>query len=29
MDRVGVGLCVREGVPIVTKSAVLYEGTEI
>ncbi|GLC40072.1 hypothetical protein PLESTF_000923300 [Pleodorina starrii] len=29
MDRVGVGLCVREGVPIVTKSAVLYDGTEL
>ncbi|GLI71356.1 hypothetical protein VaNZ11_016512, partial [Volvox africanus] len=29
MDRVGMGLCVREGVPIVTKSAVLYDGTEL
>ncbi|GIM05931.1 hypothetical protein Vretimale_10347 [Volvox reticuliferus] len=29
MDRVGMGLCIREGVPIVTKSAVLYDGTEL
>ncbi|KAG2496784.1 hypothetical protein HYH03_005192 [Edaphochlamys debaryana] len=29
MDRVGVGLCVREGVPIVTKSAVMYDGSSL